>query len=153
VQFSRSGPTLRPAHLRSPAGNAEEYRRGRRWFGTNSKTTISDVFGQSLRAREADFRPVVLGSDCGHTRTGSDQRRLSVQREGGHSPGRGTIGGRHCRSVGLLRLDAPTFESLNNSRGGECGHVQNAPETSVATPYLPPGADTVVQARTPGVSG
>jgi hypothetical protein len=41
------------------------------------------------------------GLRCGHTRTGSDQRRLSVQREGGHSPGRGTIGGRHFPSIGI----------------------------------------------------
>jgi hypothetical protein len=72
------------------------------------------------------------GLRCGHTRTGSDQRRLSVQREVGHSPGRGTIGGRpgprfrtfsdslyaRARLNGNLEL-SPTDNIVRHSRRAE----------------------------------
>jgi hypothetical protein len=108
------------------------------------------TFSDSLYARARRTFAGRAGLRCGHTQTGSDQRRLSVQREGGHNhhnyhrsddPQKGsiaplTIGGRHCRSVGLLRLDAPTFESLNNSRGGECGDVKgDCPKRNAARPH------------------
>jgi hypothetical protein len=94
---------------------------------TRRRIGMCDVYRMEPRCREPTHRHALnptaapdrsdasfagrTGLRCGHTRTGSDQRDFLCSVKAVTALGAGQSSGRHCRSVGLLRLDALTFES------------------------------------------